>query len=150
MGASMWVPVCIFVRTSTVLFPSRWCVVMSVTWIASNCGQVGIRSPQGWVRSTSLVISVREVLHAAELVGHLLRDRQIEDVSSLHVLRDLAELLLARDRAVDVGLRHALVLRPGLGLHQEVEGVRDDILGFLRLVDTELDDAIAVRRVVHR
>src|SRR5436853_2805420 len=99
MGASMWVPVCIFVRTSTVLFPSRWCVVMSVTWIASNCGQVGIRSRHGWVRSTSLVISVRrsvrEVPHAPELVDDLLHDREVGDVLGLHALRDLCEPLLA-------------------------------------------------------
>src|SRR5438874_9704076 len=124
MGASMWVPVCIFVRTRTVLFPSRWCVVMSVTWIASNCGQVGIRSPHGWVRSTSLVISVRrsvrEVLHAPELVDDLLRDGEVGDVLELQVLRDLPEPLLARDRPFDVGFEQALVLRPGLRLHQRV------------------------------
>src|SRR5919204_46874 len=89
----MCVPVCMFVRTSTVLFPSRWWVVMSVTWIGSNCGHVGIRSPQGCVRSTSF-ISVGEVLHASELI--------------------------------------------------------DDVLGFLRLIDADLDDPVAVRRVVHR
>src|SRR5216684_7894564 len=108
----MCVPVCMFVRTSTVDLPSRWCVVMSVTWIASNCGQVGIRSPQGCVRSTSFVISVREVLHRTELRDDLLGDRQIDDVLELHVLRDLAEVLLALDRALDELLRHALVLRP--------------------------------------
>src|SRR5436190_2382424 len=119
----MCVPVCMFVRTSTVLLPSRWCVVMSVTWIASNCGQVGIRSPQGCVRSTSFRMSVREVLHPSELVRDLLRDGEVGDVGELQVLRDLAEVLLALERALDVGLRHALVLRPGLGLHEEVERV---------------------------
>src|SRR5437899_198 len=83
------------VRTRTVLLPSRWCVVMSVTWIASNCGQVGIRSPHGWVRSTSFVISVRrsvrEVLHASELVDDLLHDGEVGDVLELQVLRDLPE-----------------------------------------------------------
>src|SRR6266542_3508645 len=99
MGASICVPVCMFVRTRTVLLPSRWCVVMSVTWIASNCGQVGIRSPHGWVRSTSVVItgvrrSIREVLHASELVDDLLHDREVGDVLELQVFRDLAEILL--------------------------------------------------------
>src|SRR5438477_12210216 len=100
-----------FVRTSTVLLPSRWCVVMSVTWIASNCGQVGIRSPQGWVRSTSFVISVRrsvgEVLHASELVDDLLHDGEVGHILELQVLRDLAEPLLARDRPFDVGFEQA-------------------------------------------
>src|SRR5919202_6259066 len=54
MGASMCVPVCMLVLTSTVLLRSRWCVVMSVTSMDANCGQVGMRSPQGWVRSTIL------------------------------------------------------------------------------------------------
>src|SRR2546430_10878303 len=120
----MCVPVCMFVRTSTVLLPSRWCVVMSVTWIASNCGQVGIRSPHGWVRSTSFRISVREILDASELVRDLLRDREVGHVRELEVLRDLAEVLLALERALDVRLRYALVLRPCLGLHEEIERVR--------------------------
>src|SRR4051795_12095674 len=47
----MCVPVCMLVLTSMVLLRSRWCVVMSVTSIEANCGQVGMRSPQGWVRS---------------------------------------------------------------------------------------------------
>src|SRR5438874_4386094 len=117
MGASMCVPVCMFVRTSTVLLPSRWCVVMSVTWIASNCGQVGIRSPHGWVRSTSFVISlrrsVREVLHATELVDNLLHDGEIGDVLELQVLRDLPEALLARDRPFDVGFERSEERRVG-------------------------------------
>src|SRR5918992_4959763 len=50
----MCVPVCMFVLTNIVLLRSRWWVVMSVTSIEANCGQVGIRSPQGWVRSTTL------------------------------------------------------------------------------------------------
>src|SRR5919201_3015337 len=115
----MCVPVCMFVRTSTVLFPSRWWVVMSVTWIGSNCGHVGIRSPQGCVRSTSF-ISVGEVLHASELLDDLLGDGEIHDVGELQILRDLAEVALALDRAFDVRLRHTLVLRPGLRLHEKV------------------------------
>src|SRR5690242_10698004 len=55
MGASMWVPVCMLVSTSTVLLRSRWWVVISVTLIDANCGQVGMRSPQGCVRSTTLI-----------------------------------------------------------------------------------------------
>src|SRR5919198_4291620 len=101
MGASMCVPVCMFVRTSTVLLPSRWCVVMSVTWIASNCGQVGIRSPHGCVRSTIRVTDgglVREVFHRAELRDDLLHDREVGDVLELQVLGDLPESLLTRDR----------------------------------------------------
>src|SRR6266851_9166694 len=126
MGASRCVPVCMFVRTSTVLLPSRWCVVMSVTWIASNCGQVGIRSPHGWVRSTSLTPrsgSIREVLHAAKLVDHALHDREIGDVLERHGLRDLAEVALALDRALDIRFEQALVLGPGLRLHEQVEGL---------------------------
>src|SRR6266566_8727832 len=118
MGASMCVPVCMFVRTSTVLLPSRWCVVMSVTWIASNCGQVGIRSPHGWVRSTSFTRSIREVLHPAELLDDLLHDGQVGHILELQVLRDLSEPLLARDRAVDVRFQQAFVLRPCPRLHQ--------------------------------
>src|SRR5438552_9361944 len=154
MGASMWVPVCMFVRTSTVLFPSRWCVVMSVTWIASNWGQVGIRSPHGWVRSTSLVISVRrsvrEVLHAPELVDDLLYDGEVGDVLELQVLRDLPEALLARDRPFDVGFEQALVLRPGLRLHQRVEGIGDDVGRFLRLSHARVHDFLPVGGVVRR
>src|SRR5713226_2929994 len=110
MGASMCVPVCMFVRTSTVLLPSRWWVVMSVTWTGSNCGQVGIRSPHGCVRSTSFPRSIREVLHPTELLDDLLRDRQVDELVEGEVLGDLAERLLARDRALDVFLRYALVL----------------------------------------
>src|SRR2546428_3532888 len=101
MGASMCVPVCMFVRTSTVLLPSRWCVVMSVTWIASNCGQVGIRSPHGWVRSTSFISnprSIREVLHSSELLNDPLDDGEVRDVLEGHCLGDLAEVPLALDR----------------------------------------------------
>src|SRR5258707_14011031 len=129
MGASMCVPVCMFVRTSTVLLRSRWCVVMSVTWIASNCGQVGIRSPHGWVRSTSFILrpsSIGKVLHAPELLHDLLHDGEVRDVLKGHGLRDLAEVLLALDRAFDVRLQQALVLRPRLRLHQEVEGLSCD------------------------
>src|SRR5438445_6682093 len=125
----MCVPVCMFVRTSTVLLPSRWCVVMSVTWIASNCGQVGIRSPHGWVRSTSFIFgqrSIREVLHASELVHDPLHDGEVGDVLEGHGLRDLAEVLLALDRPLDVRLEQALVLRPGLGFHEEVERLAGD------------------------
>src|SRR5450759_1054765 len=53
----MCVPVCMFVLTSIVLLRSRWCVVMSVTSIEANWGHVGIRSPQGWVRSTRRVMA---------------------------------------------------------------------------------------------
>src|SRR6266849_10668949 len=142
MGASRCVPVCMFVRTSTVLLPSRWCVVMSVTWIASNCGQVGIRSPHGWVRSTSFIVavprSIREVLHASELIHDPLDDRQVGDVLELQVLGGLAEVLLALDRAFDVRLEQTFVLRPGLCLHQRVKGVRYDVGGLLRLGDAEI------------
>src|SRR2546423_9162987 len=108
MGGSMCVPVCMFVFTRTVLFPSRWCVVMSLTSIEANCGHVGIRSPHGCVRSTSFTRRSRVALHATELLDDLLRDREIGHVSELHVLRDLAEALLARDRSLDVRLRDAL------------------------------------------
>src|SRR6267142_4227487 len=144
----MWVPVCMFVRTSTVLLPSRWCVVMSVTWIASNCGQVGIRSPHGWVRSTSFIAdvpgSIREVLHASELIDDLLDEREVGDVLELQVLGDLAEVLLALDRALDVRLQQALVLRPGLRLHEQVERLGHNVGGRLRLRDAEVDDLLAV------
>src|ERR671936_2327651 len=56
--------------------------------------------------------SIREVL-LAELRDDLRRDRQVDDVVEGEVLLDLAEVLLALDRAFDVLLRHALVLRPG-------------------------------------
>src|SRR6266568_5276047 len=152
MGASMCVPVCMFVRTSTVLFPSRWCVVISVTWIDSNCGQVGIRSPHGWVRSTSFVMStvpgsVREVLHTSELIHDPFHDGEVGDVLELQVLRDLAEVLLALDRAFDVRLQQTLVLRPGLCLHQRVKRVRYDVGSLLGLGDADIDDLLAVRRV---
>src|SRR5713226_4295272 len=55
MGASRCVPVCMLVSTSSVLLRSRWCVVMSVTLIEANCGHVGMRSPHGCVRSTTLI-----------------------------------------------------------------------------------------------
>src|SRR5438105_4562176 len=140
----MCVPVCMFVRTSTVLLPSRWCVVMSVTWIASNWGQVGIRSPQACVRSTSFIgrkpnSSVREVL-LAELRDDLGRDRQVDHVRESQVLLDLSEVLLALDRALDIRFRHALVLRPGFGLHEGVERVRDDVLRLLGELHPDVDD----------
>src|SRR5438876_4788156 len=135
MGASMCVPVCMFVRTSTVLLPSRWCVVMSVTWIASNCGQVGIRSPHGWVRSTSFTRSIREVLHPAELLDDLPRDGKVGDILELQVLRDLPEALLTCDRSFDVRFQQALVLWPCPRLHQRVESIRDHVGRFLRLGD---------------
>src|SRR5438067_3037504 len=150
MGASMCVPVCMFVFTSTVLFPSRWCVVMSLTSMDANWGQVGMRSPHGWVRSMSFTRSIREVLHPTELLDDLLRDREVDELVEGEVFRDLAERLLARDRALDVLLRDALVLRPGFGLHQEVEGVRGDLGVDLPLLDGEVDDLLPVRRVVHR
>src|SRR5438552_13923610 len=146
----MCVPVCMFVRTSTVLLPSRWCVVMSVTWIASNCGQVGIRSPHGCVRSTSFTRSIREVLHPTELLDDLLRDREVDELVEGEVFRDLAERLLARDRTFDVLLGNALVLRPGPGLHEKVERVRGDLGVDLPLLDGDVDDLLPIRRVVHR
>src|SRR6184192_573677 len=114
MGASMCVPVCMFVFTRTVLLPSRACVVISLTSTDANCGHVGIRSPHGWVRSTSFIRGrcSREPLDAAQLLDDLLRDGEVCHVNELHVLGDLAEALLARDRPVDVRLRHAFVLRP--------------------------------------
>src|SRR5437868_549173 len=140
----MCVPVCMLVRTRTVLLPSRWCVVMSVTWIASNCGQVGIRSPHGWVRSTSFVISVRrsvrEVLHASELVHDLLHDGEIGDVLELQILRDLPKVLLALEGALDVGFKQAFVLWPSFRLHQRIEGVPDHVGRFLRLGHAEVDN----------
>src|SRR2546421_5031871 len=116
-----------FVFTSTVLLPSRWCVVISVTWIASNCGQVGIRSPHGCVRSMSFTRSIREILHPTQLLDDLLRDREVDELVEGEVLGDLAERLLARDGALDVLLRHALVLRPCLRFDEEVEGVAGDL-----------------------
>src|SRR5262245_20364571 len=98
----MCVPVCMFVRMSTRDLPSRWCVVMSVTWIASNCGQVGIRSPHGWVRSTSFIGSREPGHRSAELRDDLLHDREVRDALERQVLGDLAEGLLARDGALDV------------------------------------------------
>src|SRR2546430_8065576 len=145
----MCVPVCMFVRTSTVLLPSRWCVVMSVTWIASNCGQVGIRSPHGCVRSMSFTRSIREVLDAPELVDHLLHDREVGDVLELQVLRDLPEPLLTCDRSLDVGFEQTFVLRPCLGLHKGVERLPDHVGRFLRLSYAEVDDLLSVGRVVH-
>src|SRR6266567_8858045 len=150
MGASMCVPVCMFVRTNTVLLPSRWCVVMSVTWTASNCGQVGIRSPHGCVRSTSFTRSIREVLHPTELLDDFLRDGEVDDLVEGEVLGDLAERLLAGDRALDVLLRDAFVLRPRLGLHEQVERVPGDLRVDLPFLDRDVDDLLPVRRVVHR
>src|SRR3979490_2234066 len=149
----MCVPVCMFVRTSTVLLPSRWCVVMSVTWTASNCGQVGIRSPHGCVRSTSFIFTVlcliREVRHASELVHDLLHDGEVGDVLELQVLGDLAEVLLALDRAFDVRLQETLVLWPGLCLHEQVERVRYDVGGLLGLGHADVDVCWGVAGVVN-
>src|SRR5919198_289154 len=160
MGASMCVPVCMFVRTSTVLLPSRWCVVMSVTWIASNWGQVGIRSPHGCVRSPNFIagagprtpvracrlvrslvrlLSIRKVLDPPELLDDLLRDRQVDDLVEGEVLGDLPEGLLARDGAFDVLLRHALVLRPRLGLDEDVERVPCDLRVELSFLHRDVD-----------
>src|SRR2546423_10085884 len=149
MGASMCVPVCMFVFTRTVLFPSRWCVVMSLTSIEANCGQVGIRSPHGCVRSTSFTTSIREVLHPSQLVDDLLRDRKVDELVEGEVLRDLAERLFARHRAFDVLLRHALVLWPSLGLDQEIESVAGDLRVDLPFLDGDVDDLLAVGRVLH-
>src|SRR6266852_6219547 len=91
MGASMCVPVCMFVFTRTVLFPSRWCVVMSLTSMDANCGQVGIRSPHGWVRSTSFIVvapSVRE-LRLAQLKNDALGEREVDDLVERDGLVDL-------------------------------------------------------------
>src|SRR5713226_8134795 len=109
----MCVPVCIFVRTSTVLLPSRWCVVMSVTWIASNCGQVGIRSPHGWVRSTSFIALVREVL-LAKLKDDAVGYGEVDDLVIRDRLVDLFVVEQAQHRSLDVLLHHHLVLRPRL------------------------------------
>src|SRR5947209_2254193 len=76
MGASMCVPVCMLVSTSTVLLRSRWWVVMSVTLIEANCGHVGMRSPHGWVRSTTFMFSSTYGLDGfgAELVPDVLAE----------------------------------------------------------------------------
>src|SRR6266702_7941548 len=71
----MWVPVCMFVLTSTVLLRSRWWVVMSVTSIDANWGQVGMRSPQGWVRST---IRTRRLLKHAH-PGAMVINQRLSD-----------------------------------------------------------------------
>src|SRR2546422_4265839 len=114
----MCVPVCMFVFTSTVLFPSRGCVVMSVTSMDANCGHVGIRSPHGCVRSTSRVIgfcpaSVRPVL-LSELRDDLVRERQVDRVRERDRAVDLLEVEQALHRALDVLLRDPFVLRPRL------------------------------------
>src|SRR5437870_6383043 len=67
----MWVPVCMLVLTSTVLFRSRWCVVISVTSIDANCGQVGIRSPHGCVRSTIRTLLLKHALKLVEFLSAL-------------------------------------------------------------------------------
>src|SRR6266545_2208043 len=113
MGASMCVPVCMFVRTSTVLLPSRWCVVMSVTWIASNCGQVGIRSPHGCVRSTSFIALVREVL-LAKLKDDAIGEREVDDLVERDRFIDLLVVDQAQYRSLDVLLHDHLVLWPRL------------------------------------
>src|SRR2546430_15444555 len=98
----------------------------------------------------SFTRSIREVLHPTQLLDDLLGDREVDDLVKREVLRDLAERLLARDRAFDVLLRHALVLWPGLGLYQEVEGITGDLSVDLPFLDGDVDDLLAVGRVVHR
>src|SRR3979411_1136255 len=91
----MWVPVCMLVLTSTVLFRSRWCVVISVTSIEANCGQVGIRSPHGCVRST---IRTRVLKHAPSAYSFLcLKTMRVTYLPVLPILRDL--YLQPRDMA---------------------------------------------------
>src|SRR5437870_2541887 len=114
----MCVPVCMFVLTRTVLLPSRGCVVMSVTSTEANCGQVGIRSPQGCVRSTSRVMrgvarSVRPVL-PAELENDPGGERQVDGVGEGDGPIDLLEVEEALHGSLDVLLRDPFVLRPGL------------------------------------
>src|SRR5437899_3193711 len=133
----MCVPVCMFVLTMTVLLPSRWCVVMSVTSTDANCGHVGIRSPHGCVRSTSRVMrgvtrSVRPVL-LAELGNDLRRERQVHGVRERDRPIDLFEVEEAPDRTLDVLLRDPLVLRPGLGGFERLVGRFDDVALGLRL-----------------
>src|SRR5712692_4601611 len=105
MGASMWVPVCMLVLTSTVLFRSRWCVVMSVTSIDANCGQVGIRSPHGWVRST---IRTCVLKHAPSTYSFL----SVDDDDAGDLLASAADLArsvcpAARHAALPAVYRHA-------------------------------------------
>src|SRR2546425_10289157 len=139
MGASMCLPVSMFVFTSTVLFPSRSCVVMSVTSMDANCGHVGIRSPHGCVRSTSRVIrcvpsSVRPIL-LSELRDDLVRERQVDRVRERDRAVDLLEIEEALDRALDVLLRDTFVLRPGLAALEGLVGRLDDVAVGLRLAD---------------
>src|SRR5213594_1452813 len=127
----MCVPVCMFVFTRTVLLPSRWCVVMSVTSTDANCGHVGIRSPHGCVRSTSRVMrgvsrSVRPVL-LAELGHDLGRERQVHRVCERDRPIDLLEVEEALDRALDVLLRDARVLGPGLPAFERLVGDLHDV-----------------------
>src|SRR5437879_10602498 len=86
---------------------------MSVTSMEANCGHVGIRSPHGWVRSTSFNRHrlSREPLDTTELLDDLLGDGEIRHVRELHVLRDLPEALLAGDGPLEVARRDALALR---------------------------------------
>src|SRR5438105_14654715 len=78
----MWVPVCMLVLTSTVLFRSRWCVVISVTSIDANCGQVGIRSPHGCVRSTIRTLLLKHAPKRVELLSALGVDRLKDEAQS--------------------------------------------------------------------
>src|SRR5947207_2473086 len=102
----MWVPVCMLVLTSTVLFRSRWCVVMSVTSIDANCGQVGIRSPHGWVRST---IRTRLLKHVVKPYSFLAVD---------HHARDLFASAADTARSVRAAARRAAIPT----LHQFADG----------------------------
>src|SRR5205807_8881955 len=119
---------------------------MSVTSMEANCGHVGIRSPHGWVRSTSFNRHrlSREPLDTTELLDDLLGDREIRHVRELHVLRDLPEALLAGDGPLDVRLRDALVLRPSFRFPESVERRLDHIPLLFGLLDAEVDDLRAV------
>src|SRR5882672_1137532 len=153
----MCVPVCMFVFTRTVLFPSRWCVVMSVTSMDANCGQVGIRSPQGCVRSTSFIApltaprsvaapSVGELL-LAKLEDDAVREREVDDLVVRDGLVDLLVIEKALHRSLDVLPHHHLVLRPGLpGLERLVCRLHH-VAVLLRLADGHVQDARAQRRV---
>src|SRR3989442_7864707 len=114
----MGLPVRMFVLTMTVLWPSRWCVVMSVTSTEANCGHVGIGSPHGCVRSTSRVMrrvarSVGPVL-PAELEHDPGGERQVHRVGEADRPIDLLEVEEAFHGPLDVLLRDPFVLRPGL------------------------------------
>src|SRR6266571_3276983 len=85
----MWVPVCMLVLTSTVLFRSRWCVVMSVTSIDANCGQVGIRSPHGCVRSTMRTRTLKHAPRPYSFAEPLLNAMRVTYLPVLSILREL-------------------------------------------------------------